>query len=220
VKPVVAVVGLRREGAVLSGPGLTIVAGGGNPERLAADLAKAVDGAAGIVSFGMAGALDPSLRLGDWVIGERVAGTCDAPCDQWWCAALAQRLPQGRIGAVYADGRLVADPAEKARLAERHGALTVDMESHIAAAAARHAGLPFAILRCVSDEADAELPPAVAVAMRSGGGLALGAVLGSILRQPGQLAELMRTGAKFRRAYASLREGASLAGLRLAFNLR
>jgi hopanoid-associated phosphorylase len=211
---VVAVVGLQREAAVLRGLDVQAIAGGGASERLTRDLAVAARHADGIISFGMAGALAPGLALGDWVIGSRVGSV---ECDPRWIAALSGRLPEAHVGPVHADGRLIADPAEKANLNRTSGTLAADMESHIAARAAAAAGLPFAVLRCVSDEAAAALPPAIAVAMKPGGGLALGAVLASIARQPGQVPHLLRTVAGFNRAYAALGAGARRAGLRLAF---
>jgi hopanoid-associated phosphorylase len=220
VKPVIVVTGLAREGAVLRGGGIEVLAGGGAPDRLAADLADKAPRAAGIVSFGMAGALDPNLKLGQWVIGDHLAGTFACACDPTWVAALAQRLPGARVGVSYCDGRLIGDPAEKRALAASHDAVAADMESHIAAEAAARCGLPFVVLRCISDEADDRLPPAIAVAMRPGGGLALGAVLGSILARPGQLPALLGTLTRFSRAYAALKVGAGAVGPRLAFDLR
>lgn len=214
---VVAAVGLKREAAVLRGLGVVTIAGGGDPDRLTADLGRAAEGADGIISFGMAGALDPALRIGDWVIGERVGGV---DCDPRWIAALHARLPQARVGPVHADARLIADATEKLNLYRTSGCIIADMESRLAASAAAGAGLPFAILRCVSDEADASLPPAVAVAMRPGGGMALGAVLASILGNPGQLPRLVRTIGGFGRAFGALKSGAVAAGERLAFDLR
>jgi hopanoid-associated phosphorylase len=212
---VVAVVGLRREAAVLRGLDVVTVAGGGDPERLARELAEAARGADGIISFGMAGALDPALRIGDWVIGTRVLGGFDAACDPAWSAALGQRLPQARRGAVHAENRLIGCPTEKARLFA-DGAVVADMESQVAARIAAELALPFAVLRCISDEADAALPPAIAVAMKPGGGLALGAVLRSISGNPGQLPALLRAAAGFNRAYAALTAGARQAGQRMA----
>lgn len=201
---------------MLRGLDVQAIAGGGVSERLAADLVQLAKGADAIISFGMAGALAPELVLGDWVIGTRV-GAHD--CDPRWIAGLSVRLPEARVGPIHADGRLIVDPAEKANLHRASGSLAADMESHVVARVAAEAGLPFAVLRCVSDEAPAALPPAIAVAMKPGGGLALGAVLASIARQPGQLPHLFRTVASFNRAYAALREGAARAGPRLAFVL-
>ena len=220
MKPVIAVTGTRREGAVLRGDGLRVICGGGDPARLARELDEAAAGAAGIVSFGMAGALDPALAPGDWVIGDRLAGAGECSCDPAWVEALAKRMPAARIGPAWCDGKLVSTPAEKQALHARSGALIVDMESHIAAGVAVRSGLPFAVLRCVSDAADAALPPAIAVAMRPEGGLALGAVLGSVLAQPWQLPGLVSTAARFARAYRSLKAGTREVGPRLAFDLR
>ncbi len=204
---------------MLRGLGMEVVAGGGDAGHLSGILAKQGKGAAGIISFGMAGALDPSLKIGDWVIGTGLTGSWEGPCDADWSAALAACLPAARLGTCYADGRLIADPAEKLRLGAS-GALAADMESHIVGAAAAEAGVPFAILRCISDEAHAALPPAIAAAMRPGGGLALGPVFTSILRNPMQLPELIRMTGRFNRAFSSLQSGARAAGQHLAFGQR
>lgn len=200
---------------MLQGLHVVAVAGGGDPVRLARELAAAAKGADGIISFGMAGALDPALRIGDWVIGSGVIGGFDAACDPAWAAALARRLPQARRGAVHAESRLIGYPAEKAQLFAGN-AIAADMESQVAARVAVELALPLAVLRCISDEADAALPPAIAVAMKPGGGLALGAVLRSLVSEPGQVPALLRTVIGFNRAYQALRAGARQAGARLA----
>ena len=210
---VLAVTGTQREAAVLRGKGVDVLAIGGRPEGLARHSAPY----AGIVSFGMAGALSPDLRIGDWVIGEHVCGAVEATCDKPWREALARALPDARTGAIYADGRLIGDPAEKRALHQGHGALAADMESHLAARAAAERGVPFAVLRCISDEAAHALPPAIAIAMRPDGGLALGAIAGSILAHPGQLAGLVAMLPRFGRAYASLRQGVRRIPAGLAF---
>jgi hopanoid-associated phosphorylase len=216
---VIAVCGLSREGAVLRGAGVRVIAGGGDAARLAETLAREARGADGIISFGMAGALDPSLRIGDWVIGDGVTGAFTGPCDARWAGALVRAMPQARFGRFYADGRLIADPAEKRALGQG-GALAADMESHVVARVAAEAGIPFAVLRCISDEAGQVMPPAIAVSMAPHGGLALGAVFRSIARNLGQIPDLMRSFSVFNRAYAALREGAKALGGRLAFDLR
>lgn len=211
MKPLLVVTGTRREGSLASGPGVIILAGGGNGDRLAADLNRLAPDAGSIISFGTGGGLMSDLRLGDLVIGHALTGALSRDCDAAWVQSLARALPLARIGTVFADGRLLAGTATKARAAET-GAIVADMESHVAGAAAARHGLPFAILRCISDTADAALPPAIAVAMGPDGALALKAVMGSILRQPGQLAALIRTGAGFGRAFAALKIAALAAG--------
>lgn len=220
VKPLIVVTGLKREADKVDSVATHVVAGGGSADLLGLRLADLVGGAAGIISFGMAGALDPELKLGDWVIGSRLTGACDAECDAAWIAALARSLPNAKIGTCYADGQMISTPQAKRDLALRYHALAVDMESHVAARAAAQAGLPFAILRCVSDEASAELPPAVALSMATGGGLALGAILTSVVTQPRQIPALIRTSAGFARAFATLGPTARRCGPRLGFDQR
>jgi adenosylhomocysteine nucleosidase len=196
-----------------------VIAGGGDAAFLARELAREASGAAGIISFGMAGALSPALRIGDWVIGSSVVGQGAASaCAPAWIAALSACLPAARIGAIYADGSLIADAARKASLHETTGALAADMESHLAARAAAEAGMPFAVLRCISDEAAASLPPAIAVAMKPGGGLASGQIVMSIVRKPSQLTDIMHSVLGFRRAFATFAIGARAVGPRFAFD--
>ena len=217
VRKILVVTGTRREASALGGVvGLNVLAGGSDPAGLETRLlAAAQAGAAGIVRCGMGGALDPALRLGDWVIGQQVTGAVEARCDVPWAMALRSALPQARLGAVYADGRLIAGVADKQALHNTSGAIVADMESHIAARVAAQTGLPLAVLRCVSDEALSALPPAISVAMRSDGRIAPGAMLGSILGQPGQIAALVSTGLRFNRAYRVMARGAQAALLAL-----
>jgi hypothetical protein len=219
VKTVLAVTGTQREGMLAMGQDAQVLAGGGDGPTLAMDLAHRAPQACGIISFGTCGGLVPGLAIGDMVIGERVVGAVTATCDPAWTQALSRALPQARRGAVFADGTLLATVAQK-RAAAAQGAIIADMESHLVAQTAPMHRLPFAILRCISDTAEAALPPAVAVAMRPGGSLALGKVLASILRHPGQLPALIRTGLGFNLALTALDLGACAAGRRFSFDQR
>ncbi len=215
VAPVLALTGTRREAAVLRGAGVDVLALGG----VADALGRRESPVCGIISFGMAGALSPDLRIGDWVIGSGTCGAIEAQCDASWQQALCKLLPMARNGPVYADGRLIGCPDEKQTLAERYGAIAADMESHFAAEAAERAGVPLAILRCISDEAAHALPPAIAVSMHPDGRLALARILKSIVRNPRQLPDIAATLSHFSRAYAALGGAASIPG-RLGFDLR
>lgn len=197
--------GVAREAAVLRRrlAGAVVVAGGGDADGLKRRLEARLAGVTAIASIGLGGALDPGLAIGDWVVADRIIGPVLHDCDPAWSAAITAALPHAHRGAIYADGRLIADPSEKRALATQ--AIAVDMESHVAAAVAGAHGLPFAAARCISDSADRALPPAIAVAMRPDGGLDARAILSSILRQPTQLADLMATGIGFAKAFAIFR---------------
>ena len=219
-KPVIVVTGTLREAAVVSGEGIVVIAGGSDPQRLRRELAAAAPGAAGIISFGMCGAIDRSLKLGQWVIGKRLSGSFAALCDERWVAALAAKLPLARVGSIHADGDLLGEEQGKAERGWASAALAADMESHIVAEEAGKAGVPFVILRCVSDGAETELPPAVEVMMRPDGGVDVGAVLKSIAAKPGQVPHLAATLYGFAKAYRALGAGAKAIDARLRFDAR
>ena len=118
---------------------------------------------------------------------------------------LAANLPDAQVGTIIGGNAIISSTAEKAALFAQTGAIAVDMESHIAARVAARHGLPFAILRTISDTADHALPPAALVGMKPDGGMALGAVLASLARDPRQLPALIRTGRDAGAAFAALR---------------
>lgn len=171
----------------------TVVVGGGDFRKLEAELDAAAVGAVAILSSGIAGAVDPALRVGDVVV------------DGDFAKLLSKMLPDARVGRVIGSDRVIATIAEKRSIFQQTGALAVDMESHIAARVAARHGLPFAALRVISDSADETLPPGALLGMRPDGGMALGAVLTSLARNPGQLLALLRTGASAGRALRSLK---------------
>ncbi len=214
---VVVATGFNREVACVRAlPGVVPVAGGGDPVALRRRVEAAAAGAGGIVSFGMTGALVDGLAIGDWVVADRLWGAIELACDPAWRDALAARLPGARVGGFYADGRMIDTVGEKLSLGARHGALAVDMESHVAGAVAAERGLPFAIVRCVSDGARHLLPHAITVAMRPDGGVDAHAMLRSLAKRPNQIPDIARTTAGFARAMRELKRGAARLGPRMA----
>ena len=216
--PVILATGFTREVRTVEGPGIVAIAGGGVAERLEERLgAAARAGAAGIVSYGLTGGLADGLRIGDWVVGSRIAGGIDHDCDPAWRDAIAARLPGSRVGGFFADGRMIDTIAEKRALGVNHGALAVDMESHVAARVAKAHGLPFAIVRIISDEIDHLLPHAITVSMRPDGGFDRTRMRASLAAAPNQMRDVVQTMAQFAAGFRGLRTGARLMGERLAF---
>lgn len=207
-RPLVVVCGLAAEAKIAAGPGIIVIAGGGDNERLANALDNAAPGAAGIVSFGVAGGLQPGLKPGDIRIADAIVspdGTRTAT-DPAWASSLLGKLSDMRAtSATFAAVDLpLADVAGKAALHRATGASLVDMESHIVARAAVRHGLRLAGLRAVTDPSDRSLPHAATVGMRADGKVDLAAILLSLGRNPGQLPGLIRTGLEARAAFAAL----------------
>lgn len=203
---ILAVTGLQREARILAGPGIEVVAGGGDLDLRAA-------GKQGVISIGIAGALAPDLKPGDWVVADAVRDRDELlPTDLDWTARLASRLVPRQRGVFFAGGEIAATAAQKAELHRATGAIAVDMESHRAARAARRHGLPFAAARVISDAADRTLPPAARVAMKCDGNVDLPAVLWSLLLAPWQLPALIRTGLEAETAFRTLLRSHRLLG--------
>ena len=214
---VVAVTCLALEARIALGPGVAVICN--HASQLVASLeAAAKRGAAGIISFGIAGGLAPHLAAGDWVVGSSVRTKEGRfPTDHGWAQALLEALP----GAVHAEivgaDAPIAEPADKRQLHLRTGAVAVDTESHVAARIAAAHRIPFAACRAVIDPAHSVLPPAAVFGLRHDGTPDVIAVLRSLARQPRQLPALARTALDARIAATALRRGRRLLGAGLGF---
>ncbi|HUO13025.1 MAG TPA: hypothetical protein VMU37_09765 [Caulobacteraceae bacterium] len=215
-KPVIAVVGMTREAKILQGA--PVIVGGGDSEALAANLESELSrgGVAGVISFGLCGALCPSLKVGDVVVGQSVVvddGVFSA--DPAWAARLMESTPGAQLGAFARAAHVVGSAEEKAELRSRTGAVAVDLESYAVARLARCFGAPFAILRAVSDAADRALPHAARVGLGPDGRPAIGAVLASLRANPWQIRSLIRTALEAEDAFHALERARQTLGPRL-----
>jgi adenosylhomocysteine nucleosidase len=201
---ILAVSGLAREAAIAAGPGVRALAAGG--QRLAALIETAIsEGAAGILSFGIAGGLDPELAPGAAILATAVvAGGERWGADAAWRERLAARLPGAIVGDLAGVDLPVMTRADKYALVAATGAVAVDMESHIAARLAAAHGVPFAALRVICDPAARAIPPAAIAGTREDGGTDLSAIFLALLRGPGQLPAMIRLAGDARIAFGVL----------------
>lgn len=210
-RPILIVTGLLQEARIAAGPGMAVICSSSDPNQLRA-LLTTLDPASirGVISFGVAGGLDPSLKTGDVVVATEVLAG-----DARWLAGLSltedqianialgrRRVVRGLLAGVE---EVVAASACKAALHSETGAAAVDMESHIAAAYAAEADIPFAALRVISDPAHRAMPVVARKAIKPNGDLDLLRIMGSVVRNPRTLRSLVSTGIDFNRALRSLR---------------
>jgi adenosylhomocysteine nucleosidase len=210
-RPVLIVTGLIQEARIAAGPGLTVICSSSDPQQLR-ELLTVFDPSTirGVISFGVAGGLDPTLKSGDLVVATEVMAG-----DTRWLAGLTlsdellASIPLGGRRAIRAGlagvEQVIAAQDGKAALRSETGAAAVDMESHIAAAYAAEAGLPFAALRVISDPATRALPELARAAIKPNGDIDLRMVLRGLARNPFTLRALVSTGIDFNRALRSLR---------------
>jgi len=210
---ILAVTGLTREAEIAGTDGVVAVAGGGDAAGLARKLEALHGDITGVISIGLAGALSPLLKVGDVVISDQVYfGSEKWRCDNLWRVALAAKLPGAHQGALIGSNVILENADAKAALYDASGALAVDMESQVAARFAASRGLKLAGLRIISDDASHVLPPAALVAMQPDGGIALGKVLWSVVKNPLQIPALIRTGRASSKAFAGLLRCRDLCG--------
>ncbi len=208
------VVGLAAEARVARPLGWTTAVGGGTyaGALLAAErLIRA--GARALVSFGVAGGLDPALRPGTLLVPHEVlTDGRRLPTDP----DLNRRLGQASDIALLGAERIVASAAAKIALFNATRAGAVDLESGAVAQVATRHGIPFAVLRAICDPAERDLPPAALVPPTRNGGIPLVRIIGSVLKQPTQLPFLPALAADAAAAHRALRQAVGRIGTALA----
>ena len=211
--------GLKSESAAVAASvdtsKICIGVSGANAAR-AEELAKEFcdEGASAIISVGVSGGLDPALMPGDLVIGETVItddGSVYAS-DRNLLRAINSVHPDksgepelNKMASLFGADFIIDSASKKSELFANHSAVAVDMESHGAARAAAHAGVPFLAIRAIADPADRALPKAALGAVAPDGSTRVMATLGAALRDPKQFPELMKLGADSAAATKTLR---------------
>jgi adenosylhomocysteine nucleosidase len=183
------VVGLAAEARIAGRLGWLVAVGGGTAagaKTAARSLADAGVGA--LVSFGLAGGLDPTLRPGALIVPSAViAGGSHHPTDPGLSRVLGGATPHAVLDAE----AIVASVAAKRCLRDRTSAAAIDLESGAVACIASERGVPFAVLRAICDPAERVLPPAALAALDANGAIGTWRVIASLTARPGQLRALL-----------------------------
>lgn len=194
-------------GAVLAlRDGTLLAVSGMGPSAAAAAAQRLLEaGATALVSFGVAGGLDPALKAGALVLPQEVisAGGARRATAQGWrervASAVADRYPASH-GALLTCHEPLCSPADKAGAFRETGAVAVDMEGFAIAEIAASRGLPFLAVRSVLDAAADTLPPALLGAIDARGAASVARVLGAVLRAPREWPDLLRLAQRCRAA--------------------
>lgn len=113
---------------------------------LAVEAAMSVKPVTALISVGLAGACDPSLRVGEIVRADVVVDT-----------QTGERFGNAAADHVVVSVRAIASVKEKARLYASYRASAVDMEAAAVARIAQARGLSFEAIKAISDDAAFEL---------------------------------------------------------------
>jgi adenosylhomocysteine nucleosidase len=142
-----------------------------------------------IVACGFAGALSPSMKVGDVLLASEVVEPGED--ELHWRTAVPAELGDLPVGRLVTVPQLVGRPAGKRTLARATGAVAVDMESAAIAEACQAWRVPCAVVRAISDAADSELSHRL-VTLLAGGRAVPWRVLAAVIRSPGLAIELWR----------------------------
>lgn len=162
--------------------------------RVAADVAfrHAGNQASVMVSAGLAGALNPDLRIADIVQPSEVLDDVDGIT-----------IPTAAGEGTLLTAGVVADKRLKEVFAKKHVARAVDMEAFAVADVARIYGVPFLAVKSISDEYAFEMPPLNRY-ITDRGGFRTAAFIGHALLRPWSWANLVRLGKNTDAAIGSL----------------
>lgn len=182
------IVGLKAEARVARRLRVPVAIGGGTHAGAhAAAQSLLSQGATALLSFGLAGGLDPKLSAGTVIVPSAVVTeTRRYTTDPRLSAALGGPTPD----VLLATEHPIATAQAKQHLYATTGCAAADMESGAVAEVAAIAGVPFAVLRAVCDPAGRALPPAALIALDARGAIGLRRIAVSILREPTQLPSL------------------------------
>jgi adenosylhomocysteine nucleosidase len=191
------------DGALLAVSGI----GRDAAERAARALVDA--GVAALMTFGMAGGLDPALAAGSVVLPCELisADGIRFLASRSWrerVAAAVSPLRAVSAGNLLTSTRAIDTPAGKSAAFRDTGAAAVDMESAAVAAIASLHNLPFIAVRVIVDTAADALPRAVVNASRAGR-VQIGRLIAGLIMAPGEIAALIRLAQRYRIAMRSLR---------------
>jgi adenosylhomocysteine nucleosidase len=197
-----------QELATLSGSRLAVSGIGYEAARKAAR-ALVDSGVTALMTFGMAGGLDPGLKAGSIVLPSELispSGVHFITCRPWR-ERIATAVSSSRAvseGSLLTSTEAIDSLAAKTAAYRSSGAVAVDMESAAVAEVAAAARLPFIAVRVIVDTAADVLPRAVVAASRAGK-VQMSRLIAGVLLAPAQIKPLIRLSQRYRTALTSLR---------------
>jgi len=194
---------------------------GSNPNR-AGELARAQieAGCSGLISFGVAGAIDPSLNSGDLIVADQILtleGGVLQTSNQWRSqfVKLAVGFENVFTGPMFGIDFILKKASQKKEIFSRTSALAVDMESHQIGRVANDNCVPFLVVRAILDSAIMDIPESAINIIDYNGKPKLLSILLKLIKRPEDFSKLFTLSRSHSLALASLQRASFIASLAL-----
>ncbi len=172
------------------------------------------EGADALLGLGISGGLSPELKAGDLVLASAVMDEggeihgLDKGAVEFASKALDNNGISVRQGPIISTEKPLLDGSAKKKFYQKTGALAIDMESAGLASVAAKKGVPFFIMRAVSDEAGEAVSPELYACLDEKFGVVRpGQLLGNCIRRPAMVKEMMRLRRSYNLALSNLGRG-------------
>jgi len=164
-----------------------------------------------LISWGVAGAIDPELKVGDMLISETVfyRDKKFTSSLSWFnniIKELQSKFSNVRSGLIVSNTEICSSIENKQSLYKNTGAVAVDMESGAIAEIAYSKKIDFITIRAISDDANTIIPGVVLNNTDPLGRPDLFPFLFSCIKQPGQIIDLFKLAKRYKKALSSLIE--------------
>jgi adenosylhomocysteine nucleosidase len=166
-------------------------------------------GATALMSWGLAGGLDPALRAGTVVLPREIISSegLRFPVALHWHAQLTTAVEAAcplSTGSLLSCRAPLISPAEKSDAFRSLAAVAVDMESIAVAQVASSQRLPFIAVRVIVDTAEDSVPPSLTSATTTTGTVRIARMIVGLLRAPSELGAFVRLLLRYRAARRTL----------------
>lgn len=212
IKKVGFVTGINSEAKILESSNAIVFCSNMMPRNVVSGTKKLISqGADLIISFGLAGALDPGLKSGSIIISTQVLTPSykKISCNPSLGIKIFN-LKKSKSGVYFrpivGSNYPITSATEKKKIFKNSKAAAVDMETHIAAQIAQKQRVPFLAIRSICDTANQNLPDFVATIIKNQKKLNILQVLRLIVSRPSELKKFSKLIINYRRGIKSLRE--------------
>ncbi len=185
------------------------VSGAGPVNATIASELLITNGAERLISWGCAAALNEQLLPGDLILAEQLISESrdELSLQSSWLEYITEQLSHlaPLKGPLLESSSIIALSENKLELHQQTRAIALDMESIAIAKTAKKHAMPAAIIRCIADPVNMNLPESVSYAMNDQGDIIITKLLTHLVTHLNEIPDLIKLGIHFNAAKNKLK---------------